>query len=248
MPLKRILILGGTREARDLANQLAGLGCDVTSSLAGVTENPALPAGHVRRGGFGGVKGLAQYLSVERYDHVIDATHPFAAQISKHAAQACQETDTRLLRLERKAWTAAAGDQWISAADFPSACDSLPHGAPVMMTLGRKEIAIFFARADLRGVVRMIEPPDVDVPPAFKLVLQRPPFSLSGELALMREHRVGFLLCKNSGGPRPEKLDAARELAVPVIMVERPGKPEVQTVETCDEVVARLFGRGARTG
>ncbi len=248
MPPKRLLILGGTRDARALANELVTQGCDVMTSLAGVTESPALPAGQIRRGGFGGVDGLRHYLATERFDHVVDATHPFAAQISTNAVQACADTSTPLLRLERKSWAPEAGDQWISVPDFSSARDTLPEGARVILTLGRKEVGLFFARADLSGAARMIEPPEVPVTPPFKLVLKRPPFSLDDEVALMKQHRAQFLVAKNSGGPRAEKLDAARKLGVSVIVVERPEKPKVATMETIDEMIALLLGRGARTG
>jgi precorrin-6A/cobalt-precorrin-6A reductase len=248
MRLKRILILGGTGEARDLANRLVDLGCDVTTSLAGVTESPALPRGNIRRGGFGGVEGLVQHLTAHAYDQVIDATHPFAAQISKHAAEACLAAKANFLRVERQAWQPEAGDHWISARDFAAARDLLPHGARVMLTLGRKEVAGFFARGDLGGVARMIKAPAVEVPAAFKLVLQRPPFSFDSERELMRVQAVEFLLCKNSGSARAEKLDAARRLALPVIMVERPRKPAAETVHSVDEAVALLLGRRPRTG
>lgn len=248
MPANRILILGGTREGRDLANQLVDLGFDVMTSLAGVTENPSLPKGQIRRGGFGGVEGLTEFLTVQRFDHVFDATHPFAAQISKNAAQACSATKTSLLRMERETWKAEAGDKWINAQDFTDAFKHLPVSAKLMLTLGRKEVGLFFARPDLTGVARMIEPPDVEVPSSFKLILQRPPFPIDDEMAVMKAHDVQFLLCKNSGGPRAEKLDAARQLQIPVVMVERPFKPEAITVHGVEAVIALLLGRAAVTG
>ena len=194
MPSKRILILGGTREARELANVWVEQGFDVTTSFAGVTDNPALPKGKIRQGGFGGVAGLSAYLTSGKFDHVVDATHPFAIQISAHAAQACVATGTPLLRMERPAWIAEQGDHWTSARDFIDARDRLPKGAKVMLTLGRKEVSTFFARGDLGGVARMIEPPDGVVPRSFKLILERPPFSLEQEMTLMRAHAVQFLL------------------------------------------------------
>ena len=248
MPTRRILILGGTREARGLANELDGLGCDVTSSLAGVTENPHLPQGKIRRGGFGGVDGLTAYLSTERFHQVVDATHPFAVQISRQAVEACAASQTPLLRLEREAWAAQAGDQWNSVSDFAEALKQLPLHSKVMLTLGRKEVAMFFARSDLGGIARMIEPPDVVAPLPFNLILKRPPFSLDDEMALMKAHHVQFLLCKNSGGPRAEKLDAARALRIPVIVVERPFKPLAHTVHSLEAAVALLLGSAAHTG
>ncbi len=248
MPNKRILILGGTRDARDLANQLVAEGFDVTTSLAGVTESPTLPSGHIRSGGFGGVDGLAAYLRAEKFDHVIDATHPFAAQISTHAVVACAETRNPLLRLERAAWMPEPGDQWTIARDIAEARDLLPPDAKVMLTLGRKEVSIFFEREDLGGVARMIEPPAATVPKSFTLLLQRPPYGLDGELLLLRDHNVEYLLCKNSGGPRARKLDAARSLGLTVVMVARPAKPVAPTVQTVEEAVALVLGRGPSTG
>jgi precorrin-6A/cobalt-precorrin-6A reductase len=248
MPLKRILILGGTREARELANHLVDAGCDVTTSLAGVTDSPVLPKGKIRQGGFGGMDGLATFLVVEHFDHVVDATHPFAAQISSNAVAACKTSRTSLLRMEREAWVPETGDKWISASNFADALNHLPSAAKVMLTLGRKEVGAFFARADLGGVARMIEAPDVEVPPNFKLILKRPPFSVADELALMKDHDIQFLLCKNSGGPRAEKLDAARMLHIPVVVVERPVKPEALTVHSLADALGLLLGRAQSSG
>jgi precorrin-6A/cobalt-precorrin-6A reductase len=248
MPANRILILGGTREARELANLLVGFEYDVTTSMAGVTEHPQLPQGKIRRGGFGGVEGLTAFLQAERFDHVVDVTHPFASQISRHAVDACTASETPLLRLEREAWQPEAGDHWGIVNDFAGARDLLPLDAKVMLTLGRKEAAVFFARSDLAGVARMIEPPPGDVPSTFTLILQRPPFSIDDELALMNAHDVQFLLCKNSGGPRAEKLDAARLLQLPVIMVDPPQKPDARTVHRPEAAVTLLLGSTAHTG
>ncbi len=248
MPNKRILILGGTGEARALADQMVALGYDVTTSLAGVTEKPALPKGNIRIGGFGGTAGLARYLTAEAFDEIIDATHPFAAQISQHAFEASMATQTPMLRLAREAWAPQSGDRWIFAKDIAEARDLLPASAKVLLTLGRKEVSLFFDRKDLSGLARMIEPPQIAVPMSFKLVLQRPPFSLEEELSLLRANNVQYLLCKNSGGARAEKLDAARNLGIPVILVQRPKKPLVPSVDSVDQALALLLGRANRTG
>jgi precorrin-6A/cobalt-precorrin-6A reductase len=239
MRRERILILGGTGEARELAPMLAAQGFSVITSLAGVTENPLLPEGEVRRGGFGGIAGLADYLRREGIAMVADATHPFARQMSVHAEQACREAGLPLLRLERRAWRPEAGDRWTSVSSVAEAATSLPRGSRALVTIGRKEIAAFLAREDISGLARMIEPPDLPLPAGWTLLLQRPPFGLAEERKLMGEHAITRLVTKNSGGAATEaKLVAARELGISVTMVQRPHKPEVQTFETAKELAA----------
>ncbi len=236
---ERILILGGTQDARALASALVDEGFSVITSLAGLTENPVLPRGEVRCGGFGGVQGLADYLRAEGIAAVADATHPFAQRMSEHAVAACRETGLPLLRLERPAWTAEAGDRWTMVASVAEAAAALPVGARVLVTIGRKEIAPFLAREDISGVARMIEPPMVEWPPRWRLLLQRPPFSVAEERRLMEEHAITRLVTKNAGSPATEaKLMAARALGISVLMVQRPVKPAVQTFETPRELAA----------
>lgn len=227
MPRERILILGGTRDARQIAEALLGEGYAVISSLAGVTETPVLPPGEVRRGGFGGIAGLADYLASESIALVVDATHPFAAQMSAHAHAACALKEVPLLRFERPAWDAVAGDRWMEAKDIEGAVSLLPAGARAFVTIGRKEIAPFFARADLSGVARMIEAPALAVPPGWEVRLERPPFTVESEARLMADLGITHLVTKNAGGASTDaKLVAARQLNLPVIMVGRPAKPE----------------------
>jgi precorrin-6A/cobalt-precorrin-6A reductase len=237
MPHKRILILGGTNDARVLASKLVLLGHDVTTSFAGVTEHPLLPEGKIRRGGFGGVAGLRDYLRAEKIDVVVDATHPFAAIISRHAAEA----SSQVLRLERTAWTAQTGDQWINVPDMAAAVEALPFEARVLLTIGRKEIGAFISRPDLSGVARMIEPPELSLPAQWTLLLARPPFSLESEIALMQRERITHLVSKNAGGGETiEKLQVARALMLPVIMIARPAKPAVKTYETAEALIQDL--------
>lgn len=229
MPTAPILILGGTRDARELAAALDAAGHRVITSLAGVTQEPVLPQGEVRRGGFGGVDGLRQFLTAEKVALVIDATHPFAARISAHAAAACQSEGVPLLRFERPGWTAQEGDHWTSAQSVEEAASLLPPAARVLLTIGRKEVAPFFARQGLSGVARMIEAPPVEPPPGWLILQHRPHFTAEGEFGLMRRHGITHLVTKNSGGTLTEgKLQAARRLGLPVIMIARPAKPEVQ--------------------
>lgn len=236
---ERILILGGTGDARELASVLAAEGFSVITSLAGVTENPTLPEGEVRRGGFGGVRGLVDFLRAEGIAAVADATHPFAQRMSVHAEAACRETGLPLLRLERPAWQATAEDCWTLVQTTAEAAAALPGGARALVTIGRKEIAPFMVREDISGVVRMIEPPGMPLPPCWTLLLQRPPFSLAQERRLMQEHAITRLVTKNAGGAATHaKLMAARELGIAVTMVQRPLKPPVQTFDTAGELSA----------
>lgn len=244
MQAKRILILGGTGEARALAALLVDAGHDVTTSLAGVTEKPIMPKGKTRIGGFGGVEGLRDYLHAQKFVVVVDATHPFAAQISRNAALACD--GVHLLRLERPAWVKQVGDHWIDVADVLRAVAALPRGAHVFCTIGRKEIDAFVARSDLSGVVRMIEPPPTPLADQWTLMLQRPPFSLESEIALMRENEITHLVSKNAGGRETEnKLAAARQLCIPVVMIARPTKPVVNGFSLAQAIVEHISKLGS---
>jgi len=237
---KRILILGGTGLAREAAAALLGRGHHVMSSLAGVTSQPHLPEGDVRIGGFGGFEGLTKYLQSETFDLVVDATHAFAAQISRHAAAAARSTDTELIRLQSLAWTALPPDHWTDVADIDAAIASLGLGQKIAVTVGRKDVAKFFARVDLSGVARMIEPPETVVPPQWHVVLERPPFMFESETAFLRAHGAAVLVCKNAGGMRPAKLDAAAALKLPVVMIARPEKPVVNVVGSVEELLGSL--------
>ena len=228
-----ILILGGTGEAVHLAGLLVAAGYDVVTSLAGVTANPVVPAGRLRRGGFGGAAGLARYVAEEGIALVVDGTHPFAAQISRHAA----EVDVPLLRLERPAWAVEAN--WTVVNSTAEAVAALPSGARALVTIGRKEVVGFFGRNDISGVARMIEP--VKAPANWMVLLGWPPFTLEDELALLGRHGISHLVSKNAGGAQTfAKIVAAREKNLPVIMVQRPPKPAVQSFESASDVAASL--------
>jgi precorrin-6A/cobalt-precorrin-6A reductase len=228
---KRILIFGGTGEARELASLLVNRGYDVTTSLAGVTGCPRLPDGSVVRGGLGGAKGIAAYVARETVAAIIDATHPFAARISQHVYGAAVDRGIPYLRLERPAWAPEAGDHWTEIASIEKAVAAIPQGARVMLTVGRKEAAAFLARPDLGGLVRMIETPDCDIPMGWTLIRERPPFTIECEMALIDAHRITVLVSKNSGGDQTRsKLIAARERKIPVVIVARPVKPDAPVV------------------
>jgi precorrin-6A/cobalt-precorrin-6A reductase len=231
----RILILGGTGEARELAAALVAGGTDVISSLAGRVRQPRLPDGPVRVGGFGGADGLAAFLRDEGITHLIDATHPFAASITANAAQAATEAGVPRLVLCRPGWE--ADPEWENVADIRAAAEAVDRwpGECVFLTTGRRDLHAFASDDRHQFLVRTVDPPDGPVPPRMTLVLDRGPYTVEGESALMREHRIGLLVTKNSGGPMTAaKLTAARDLAVDVIMVARPplpaGSPVVATV------------------
>ena len=222
----KLLILGGTTEATALAASLAGRDdLRPVLSLAGRTASPALPPIPHRIGGFGGVAGLVGYLAGERVAGVVDATHPFAARISAHAVEACAALGLPLLAFTRPPWEPAPGARWTSVPDLGAAAQSL--GATprrVLLTVGRLGLAAFRAAPQHRYVIRTIDPPDpADLPPDHRLVLDRGPFRLAAETALMRDAAIDVLVTKNSGGAAASaKLDAARALGIAVVAVARP--------------------------
>jgi precorrin-6A/cobalt-precorrin-6A reductase len=245
-----ILILAGTREARDLAGLLAGSPeLRVVSSLAGRVRDPALPAGEVRIGGFGGADGLADWLRDQRVDAVVDATHPFARTISANAAAACAATGVPLLGLAREPWTPGPDDRWHEVDSLPAAAALLPAlGRRVFLTTGRQGLAAFAAVDQAWFLIRCVDPPDDPLPTDGQVILARGPYDAAAERALMAEHRIDVLVTKNSGGPLTAgKLDAARDLGLPVIMVRRPDHPDVPLRSTPDEAarwLAEVCGDG----
>jgi precorrin-6A/cobalt-precorrin-6A reductase len=242
--MRRILILGGTAEARRLAAQLAGrANLYVTLSLAGRTAAPAPQPVPVRVGGFGGAEGLAHYLAAERIDALIDATHPYAATISANAAYAAQQARTPMLALRRLPWIATAGDHWIEVPDVVTAVRALGNEPRrVFLALGRKELAPFVGAPQHHYLVRSVEPvdPPLALPHAAYLTA-RGPFDEAHERALLERNGIAVIVAKNSGGSATYgKIAAARELALPVIMPRRPSLPEATTVSTVEEACAWL--------
>ncbi|MGU3496964.1 cobalt-precorrin-6A reductase [Xanthobacteraceae bacterium A53D] len=243
---RRILILGGTADARRLAGRLtARADLSVILSLAGRTENPVAQPVPVRMGGFGGVEGLETYLKTERIAAVVDATHPYAAQMSRHAAAACARAGVPLLALGRAPWEQRSGDKWREAADVAGAVALLgDKPRSVFLALGRNEVHAFEAAPWHAYLVRSVDPvtPPLAVPDA-TYVVARGPFTAEGDRALMEAHRIAVVVAKNSGGPATYgKIEAARALGLEVILLARPQVPQVPAVETADGVLDWLEG------
>jgi precorrin-6A/cobalt-precorrin-6A reductase len=240
--MRRILILGGTTEARALAGRLAGRAdLAVTLSLAGRTANPVAQPVPVRSGGFGGAEGLANYLAREHIDALIDATHPYAAIMAANAAQAAGRSGVPLLALRRPPWSPVAGDRWSEVADAGAAMRALGE-APrrVFLALGRNDIAPFVQAPQHQYLVRSVDPvePPLRVPHA-SYVIGRGPFREADDLALLTAHRIEAVVCKNSGGDATYgKIAAARALGLDVIMLRRPALPEVAAAETIADALA----------
>ncbi|MGF1430211.1 cobalt-precorrin-6A reductase [Kitasatospora sp. LaBMicrA B282] len=226
--MRHVLILGGTTEARQLAEALAPVpGVRVTSSLAGRVSSPRLPPGEVRVGGFGGPAGLAAWLREQQVDTLIDATHPFAQVISRNAAEAAAAVHVPLLALRRPSWVPRDGDRWHPVDSLAAAAAALPAlGRRALLTTGRQGLAAFAGVRGVHLVARSVEPPEPPLPPDLTVLLERGPFDLAGERAVFREHRIDLLVTKDSGGSATApKLAVARELGLPVVIVRRPGLP-----------------------
>ena len=218
-----------------MAVALREQGLTATLSYAGRVANPALQPIPVRTGGFGGVEGLANYLTREKITHLIDATHPFAAEISRHAVIAAAETTTALIALVRPGWTAGPEDRWTKVPDIPAAATSLTGPARrIFLAMGRQHLAHFAGQPQHHYLLRLIDPPDGTLPlPHTTLVIARGPFAESDDLDLLRFHQIDTIVAKNAGGTGAEaKLIAARRLGIPVILIDRPVLPNRRVTET----------------
>lgn len=222
---RKILILGGTGLARQAAARLRNQGHEVIYSLAGITTNPRLPADvRIHRGGFGGARGLAEWLRRERADCLLDATHPFATTIQANAAAAAKMADVPRLRLAHEPWRPGRGDRWIAAESIAHAATMMPQGARAFAALGSKGLAALRPRPDLRLFARVMTPPHFSPPPRWRIIREGPRGCVARELALLRASRAQWLICRNSGAPSGlPLLRAARTLRLPVVMIARPG-------------------------
>ena len=246
----RALILGGTGDANQLALALSRARIDAIYSYAGRTK---IPLGHpvpTRIGGFGAADGLAEFVRNEKITHVIDATHPFAADMSRNAIAACAMTGAALIALERAPWTRGADDNWFEVPDINAAVAALPETRTrVFLAIGRQHLAPFGAKPQHAYTLRFVDPPDgpLSLPDA-DVITSRGPFALAGDLELMRSRGIEWVVARNAGGDGARaKIDAARELRLPVIMIARPDLPERPRAESVAEVLAWL-GHDARLG
>lgn len=248
---RTVLVLGGTAEARCLAALLdrtpaaARRALTVVTSLAGRTSQPRRPDGALRSGGFGGADGLAAWLRAHDAAALVDATHPFAAAITAHAAQAARHTGVPLLLLRRPGWTQGPGDRWHWARDTADAArllaDERRRDDRVFLSTGRQDLAAFAGLGQF-CLIRCVEPPGPVLPVRRHVVLDRGPFTVEGERALLRDHRIDVLVTKDSGGASTApKLTAARESGLPVVVVRRPAPPPgVPLAATPEEAAAWL--------
>lgn len=240
--MTRALILGGTAEASALAEAVAGAGIDAVLSYAGRVSSPRAQPVPVRTGGFGGAEGLAEYLRAKRITHLIDATHPFAAEMSRNAIAASDRAAVPLIALERPAWMPQAGDNWQCVPDIAGAVAVLDGPAErVFLALGRVNLEAFAARPQHRYLLRLVDAPDAVPLPDAEVIVARGPFRYSDDLSLLRTHRIMRVVAKNAGGTGARaKIDAARELGLPVVMIDRPDLPARATAGTVAEVMAWL--------
>ncbi|GIF74905.1 cobalt-precorrin-6A reductase [Asanoa siamensis] len=239
-----VLVLGGTTEAAELAALLAAdRRLRIVTSYAGRTSDPRRPAGEVRVGGFGGADGLRAWLESNAPAVLVDATHPFAETVSAHAAAA---HGVPRLRLRRPGWTEQGGDRWHRVPDLRTAAAVLPtHGARAFITTGRQRLRTFTGAPACAALplllVRCVEPPGEELPPNVRVLLDRGPYTLDGERALLDRHGIDVVVTKDSGGDATRaKLDAARERDIPVVLVDRPVEPDMPTVDTPAAAAARV--------
>lgn len=247
----RILLLGGTTEASLLARALSFAGFDAVFSYAGRTESPVAQPLPTRIGGFGGVDGLRAYLRAEAITHVVDATHPFAVQMSQNAVAACAQAQTPLLAFERLPWRAIPGDNWTCVGDIAGAVAALPDApARVFLAIGKQSLAAFAAKPQHHYLVRLVDPaPNLGLEvglPRISVFVARGPFNVADDTALLVQHRISHIVAKNAGGKGAQaKLAAARGLGapglgLPVIMISRPEPPARQIARDVDQVLAWL--------
>ncbi len=246
--MRNILVLGGTLEASALARALAeraALGDRAVFSYAGRVADPNAQPIPLRVGGFGGVPGLLRHLRDEGVTHVVDATHPFATQISGNAIAACAQAGVPLVALTRPPWQPGSGDRWQMVADLPAAAAALS-GPPrrVFLAVGRTHLAAFAVQPQHHYVLRLVDAPQSPPPlPQHTVIVSRGPFDVAGDTALMREHRVDVIVCKNAGGIGAQaKLHAARSLGLPIVMVTRAVVPTRHEVTSVAAVLQWLDG------
>jgi precorrin-6A/cobalt-precorrin-6A reductase len=248
--MMRVLLLGGTAEAGDLARALAAAGVPAVYSYAGRTAAPMPQPLPVRVGGFGGAEGLAAYLAAEHISHVVDATHPFAAAISRNAVAACASAGVPLIGFERAAWVPAPGDRWTRVPDAAAAAAALgPEPRRVFLAIGRQQVDAFAAAPQHHYLLRLVDPPPGPLPlPKAEALIARGPFTEAGDRALMLAQRIEVVVAKDAGGDGAvAKIAAARALGLPVVLIDRPALPP-RAVARDVAGVMRWLGHPARLG
>ncbi|RUR40971.1 cobalt-precorrin-6A reductase [Vreelandella populi] len=238
-----VLILGGTSEASVLASAISEREIPAIFSYAGRVKAPKAQPLPTRVGGFGGVAGLVAFIKQNQITHIVDATHPFASQMSRNVLNAAMQTGVPAIALTRPAWAPSAHDNWQSVASIEEAVralECLPQR--VLLAIGRMHLAAFAAQPQHHYVLRLVDEPTASPPlPSFTTTVDRGPFTLEGDLALLKTQRIERIVCKNAGGNgASSKLEAARTLGLPVVMIERPALPARHEVHSVDEVLAWL--------
>ncbi len=248
--MPNLLILGGTTEANALAKSVAGQGVPATYSYAGRVNSPRPQPLPVRVGGFGGADGLARYIRAHGISHVVDATHPFAAQMSGNAIAACRATDIPLAALTRPAWHPQPGDIWRHVPDIAAAVEALSgHPQRVFLAVGRMHLEDFAAQPQHHYLLRLVDEPDGLPLPKTDVVVARGPFTEADDRALMQRHGTQLVVSKNAGGTGARaKLDAARALGIPVLMIDRPVLPERTELSGVAQVLDWLAHSGVNLG
>ncbi|WP_299369120.1 cobalt-precorrin-6A reductase [uncultured Tateyamaria sp.] len=246
-----LLILGGTTEATAFANAAAERGLTGTVSFAGRVDRPKRQPLPQRIGGFGGISGLVDHLQAEGITHVIDATHPFAAQMSRNAIAACAQAGVPLIALTRAAWTATQGDDWTHVPDIAGAVAALDQPAQrVMLAVGRMHLDDFAPNPQHFYLLRLVDPPKDPPPfPDHHVLVSRGPFTAADDAMLMQKHRIDLVVSKNAGGTGAyAKITAARALGLPVLMIDRPDIPARAEANSVAEVMAWLDHAGVDRG
>ena len=233
-----------------MAEALALRGAEAVFSYAGRVSAPKGQPLPMRVGGFGGVAGLADYLRAEAISHVIDATHPFAATMSRHAVEACAAAGVALCAFERPPWAPGPGDRWRPVPDLATAVVALPEApSRIFLAIGKQTLEAFAARPEHFYLLRLVDPPDAPLPlPRAEAVIARGPFDVAGDTALLRAHGIEGVVAKNAGGTGARaKLDAARALGLPVILIDRPAVPPRAICGSVAEVLDWLDHSGSAT-
>lgn len=247
----KLLILAGTTEATALARAAAGRGIDGVVSFAGRVARPSRQPLPQRIGGFGGAAGLAAYLRAAAITHVVDATHPFAARMSRNAVAGCAAAGVPLIALTRPAWAPVAGDRWMRAPDIAAAVAALDRPRErVMLAIGRQHLADFAPHPQHFYLLRLVDPPAAPPPfPDAHVIVDRGPFDAEADRRLMAAHRIGLVVAKNAGGGGAyAKIAAARALGLPVVMIDRPDLPARAEAHDADAALAWVAHAGAPLG